>query len=125
MGSRYSSAKNAFGFCDRCGFRSPLRDLRALIIKQKVVATHVCSACWEPDQPQLLVGSFPVDDPQAIRNARPDNTYYAAGVGSNGFPTDGSRVINWGWGPVGFVNPYNLTPNTLKISATVTSVAIS
>ncbi len=125
MGTRYASAKNAFGFCDRCGFRTAIKKLRALVIKQKVVATHVCPSCWEPDQPQLMIGTFPVDDPQAIRDARPDTTFYAAGVGSNGFPTDGSRIVNWSWNPVGFQNIYNLTPNTLRITATVSSVTIS
>jgi hypothetical protein len=39
----------------------------------------VCPACWDPDQPQLQLGMYPVDDPQAVRNPRPDNTYYQAG----------------------------------------------
>jgi hypothetical protein len=33
---------------------------------------------------------YPVNDPQAVRNPRPDTMTF-----------DGSRVIQWGWNPVG------------------------
>ena len=76
MGNRFASGKNAIAECDRCGFRFKLKELRQLIIKTKQVNILVCQECWEPDQPQLLIGMFPVDDPQAIRNPRPDFTGY-------------------------------------------------
>jgi hypothetical protein len=69
---------------------------------------------------------YPVEDPQALRNPRPDNSYYQAGytglqidpnAGSaeDGFgdPTQGSRQIQWGWNPVGLGYNDDLTPNTL------------
>lgn len=81
----------------------------------------VCPTCWEPDQPQLQLGMYPVDDPQAVRNPRKDTSYYQAGLnglqletgtGSDteqtGVPTMGSRVIQWGWNPVGLNDPLNL-----------------
>ena len=76
MGNRYASDRRAIAECDRCGFRYKRKELKELIIKTKNVNILVCPECWEPDQPQLLLGMFPVDDPQAIRNPRPDFTGY-------------------------------------------------
>jgi hypothetical protein len=50
----------------------------------------------DPDHPQLQLGMYPVEDPQAVREPRPDTTYYSAGLDSNGFPTTGSRQIPMG-----------------------------
>jgi hypothetical protein len=108
MPSQFSSAKHAIAECDRCGFRYKLQDLKQLVIKTKNVNILVCQTCWEPDQPQLSLGLYPVNDPQAVRNPRPDTSYYAPAPGGDG----GSRQIYWGWNPVGFSNgtfpgPYN------------------
>ena len=121
MGNRFASGKIAIAICDRCGQRYKLRQLRELVIKTKKVNILVCSECWDPDQPQLQLGMYPVDDPQAVRQPRPDTTYYTAGLnglqdnltGFGGFPTGGSRDIQWGWNPVGMGNDGGLTPNTL------------
>jgi hypothetical protein len=115
MGSRFASNKIAIAICDRCGFRFRLRELRELVVKTKKVNLLVCSECWEPDHPQLQLGMYPVDDPQALRNPRPDNTYVQSGVLANGSIGDGSRDIQWGWNPVGGSRGFDaeLTPNTL------------
>jgi len=76
MSNRFASNKIAIAECDRCGFRYKLRELRNLIVKAKQINLLVCPECWEPDHPQLKLGMFPVDDPQAIRNPRPDFTGY-------------------------------------------------
>jgi len=75
----------------------------------------VCRECWEPDQPQLQLGMYPVDDPQALRNPRKDNTYYQSGTTSTGSIGEGSRNIQWGWAPVGMSRNFDseLTPNNL------------
>jgi hypothetical protein len=104
MGNKFASGKYAISQCDRCGFRFKLRDLRRLVIKTKNVDIKVCGECWEPDQPQLQLGMYPVYDPQAVREPRPDTTYFQAGLGTDGFPTQGSRIIQWGWNPVGLNN---------------------
>ena len=124
MPNPYASGKRAIAECDRCGFRYKLKELRKLTIKTKSTNILVCPTCWEPDQPQLQLGMYPVDDPQALRNPRPDVSYWQAGLtglkiktqgevpSSNvlafGTPSDGSRVIQWGWGPVGLNNPLAL-----------------
>ena len=125
MPNRFASGKWAISQCDRCGFRYKLKQLRRLVIKTKNVNILVCPSCWEPDQPQLQLGMYPVDDPQALRNPRPDTTYYQGGLtglqeetqgevpGENvlafGTPSGGSRVIQWGWNPVGLYNPLGLS----------------
>ena len=103
MPSRFSSGKHAIAECDRCGFRYKLTELKNLVIKTKNVNIKVCPTCWDPDQPQLQLGLYPVNDPQAVREPRPDVSYYTAGplIGGDG----GSRVIQWGWNPVGNSNP--------------------
>jgi len=115
MSNRYAAGKRAIAECDRCGQQYKLKQLRSLTIKTKNVNLLVCPTCWEPDQPQLQLGMYPVDDPQALRNPRPDNSFYQAGLNVAGNPTDGSRVIQWGWRPVGLNNPLGLSglPNTL------------
>jgi hypothetical protein len=115
MGNRFASGKIAIAICDRCGFRFRLRELRKLIVKTKQVNILVCKSCWEPDQPQLQLGMYPVDDPQALRNPRNDNTYYQSGTTAIGSIGEGSRNIQWGWNPVGMSRGFDaeLTPNNL------------
>ena len=72
MGNRFASGRSAIAECDVCGFRYKLRELKALIIKTKNVNVLACPECWNPDQPQLQLGMYPIDDPQALRNPRPD-----------------------------------------------------
>ena len=126
MGNRFASGKIAIAMCDRCGFRYRLRDLQKLIIKTKQINLLVCNTCWDPDQPQLQLGMYPVDDPQALRNPRRDTTYVTAGVNVDGNPTGGSRDIQWGWNPIGgaSANDAALTPNYLVSIAYVGTVTV-
>jgi hypothetical protein len=77
MGQRFASDKRAIAECDICGFRYKLKELRNLIVKERDTNVKACPECWDPDHPQLKLGMYPVDDPQAIRNPRPDFTGYA------------------------------------------------
>ncbi len=113
--ARYASAKIAVAECDICGFRYKLKELKNLIVKGRDTNIKACPECWNPDQPQLRLGEFPVDDPQAIRDPRPD----FAGLES-------SRKIQWGWNPVGNGNnPFGLTDNDLVGTGSVGSVTIT
>jgi hypothetical protein len=80
MPTKFASGRFAIAQCDRCGFRYKLKQLKELVIKTKNVNLLVCPTCWEPDQPQLQLGMYPVNDPQAIRNPRSDTTYSQAGL---------------------------------------------
>jgi len=135
MGNRFSSGKNSIAECDRCGFRYKLKYLKKLVIKTKQVTIKVCPTCWEPDQPQLQLGMYPVQDPQAVREPRRDNSYLQAGYTGLqltlntdfGDPSGGSRVFQWGWAPVGGASGSDagLTPNALTSPAQIGSVTIS
>jgi hypothetical protein len=127
MPNAFASGRTSIAECDRCGFRYHLTQLKPLVIKTKVTNIMVCPTCWEPDQPQLSLGLYPVNDPQAVRNPRPDVSYNSSGnsglqieptgegILANGLPEVGSRVIQWGWNPVGgaSLNDAGLTPNYL------------
>ena len=77
-----------------------------------------CPECWNPDQPQLRLGEFPVDDPQAIRDPRPDRSLGDSGDFS-------SRAIQWGWDPVGGGrDPFDLTPNDLVANGHIGTVTV-
>jgi hypothetical protein len=125
--SQFSSGKNSIAECDRCGFRFKLAQLKGLVIKTKNVNIMVCPECWEPDQPQLLLGMYPVNDPQAVRNPRPDVSYVTSGVGDDGYPSGGSRIIQWGWNPVGGSRQFDaaLTPNNLALTISIGTVTIA
>lgn len=135
MGNRFSSGKNSIAECDRCGFRYKLKELKKLTIKTKQVTIKVCPTCWEPDQPQLQLGMYPVQDPQAVREPRRDNSYLQAGYTGLqltldtdfGDPSGGSRVFQWGWYPVGGAsgNDVGLTPNALAPISVVANVTIT
>ena len=141
MPSKYASAKNSIAQCDRCGFRFKLKQLKTLVIKTKNVNILVCPECWEPDQPQLSLGLYPVNDPQAVRNPRPDSPgYFQSGltglqiqsgtgndVDQTGVPSGGSRVFQWGWYPVGGASFFDapLTPNDLVGTSALGSVTVT
>jgi hypothetical protein len=138
MPNKFSSGKNAIAECDRCGQRYKLKELKKLTIKTKQVSIKVCKECWEPDQPQLQLGMYPVNDPQAVREPRPDVSYQVSGqtglqildnnsnsVDAFGYPSGGSRIFQWGWNPVGGSRDDGLTPNNLAPEGQVGSVTVS
>jgi hypothetical protein len=124
MPNRFASGKHAIAECDRCGQRYKLKQLKKLTIKTKQVNILVCPECWEPDQPQLSLGLFPVNDPQAVRNPRPDVTYQVSGLDVEGDPSGGSRIFEWGWRPVGGAQDDGLTPNNLVAQAQLGTVTV-
>ena len=139
MPSKYASGKKSIAECDRCGFRYMLKELKTLTIKTKNVKIKVCQTCFEPDQPQLSLGMYQVNDPQAVREPRPDVSYIQSGYtgiqtkfntgpaeDETGYPGGGSRISQWGWYPVGGsrANDAGLTPNNLAVPGVVNSVTV-
>ena len=127
MPNRFASGKWAIAECDRCGQQYKLKQLKTEIIKTKKYDLLVCPTCWDPDQPQLQLGMFPVEDPQALRNPRRDTTYVTSGVNVDGYSSGGSRDIQWGWNPVGGASYFDtsLTPNYLVATTSVGTVQVS
>ena len=97
MSNRYTTNKNAIADCDVCGFQFKLRELKDLYVRQTNTNIKACKECWNPDQPQNMQGMYPVEDPQAVKDPRPDKSFIPAGTYS-------SRDIQWGWNPVGSGN---------------------
>jgi hypothetical protein len=127
MANRFASGNRAIAMCDRCGFQFKLKQLKIEVVKQRPFQALVCPECWTPDQPQLMLGTFPVDDPQALRNPRRDTTYVTSGLNDDGSLSGGSRDIQWGWNPVGGSRFFDaaLTPNYLVATTFVGTVTIS
>jgi len=127
MGNMFSSGKHSIAECDRCGQQYKLKRLKFEVVKTKLYQLKVCEACWDPDQPQLQLGMYPIEDPQAVRQPRPDTTYVTSGLNSLGFPAGGSRDIQWGWAPVGGASQFDvgLTPNYLVGVTSVGTVTIT
>jgi hypothetical protein len=127
VGNRYASGKNAIAECDRCGQRFKLKILKTEIIKTKQYNLLVCPPCWDPDHPQLQLGMYPVDDPQALRNPRPDRSYVISGLLADGELGGGSRIFQWGWNPIGGsqANDDGLTPNYLVLAIELGTVTVT
>ena len=127
MGNRFASGKNAISECDRCGFRYKLKELKKEVVKTKTYNLLVCPTCWTPDQPQLQLGMYPVDDPQGLRDPRRDLSYVVSGLLADGNPGEGSRVFQWNWNPVGGsrANDDGLTPNYLVAELELGSVTVT
>ena len=140
MPNRFASGKYSIAECDRCGQRYKLKELRKLTIKTKQVSIKVCPECWEPDQPQLQIGMYPVNDPQAVRDPRSDTSYVQSGTNGlqitltggvdpfgAGYSGEGSRNTQWGWSPIGGSSGVDngMTPNNLALSAKIGTVQIT
>jgi hypothetical protein len=114
MGYRYASDNKALALCDICGFQYKLRELRSTIKKGKITDIKACPECWNPDHPQLHLGEIPVEDPQALRDPRPDSAELVS-----------SRDFQWGWSPVGFNNNDGLTPDNLEATGGLGTVTVT
>lgn len=140
MPNRFASGKYAIAQCDRCDGRYMLKDLRTQTVKTRPFKIKVCKSCWDPDHPQLQLGMYPVNDPQAVREPRPDVSYQVSGTSGLqellvdstseegvGFPEGGSRQIQWGWAPVGgaSLDDSGLTPNDLILHVEVGTVTVT
>jgi hypothetical protein len=127
MSNRFASGKYAIAECDRCAQRYKLKQLRTQIVKTRPYNIKVCPSCWDPDQPQLQLGMYPVNDPQAVEGPRPDVSYQVSGIDIDGNSSGGSRIIQWGWAPVGGsrADDAGLTPNNLVLGITLGSVTVT
>lgn len=121
MGNRFAAGKRAFGFCDVCGFRYALPTLKELIVRTKKTNVLACTECWSVDHPQNMQGMYPVDDPQALRRPRPDQSLIYTSA------QNASRDIQWGWNPVGgaSANDAGLTPNDLVAVGVIGQVTVT
>jgi len=116
---RFAAGNRAFAFCDVCGLRYKLKELRDLVVRGRTTSVKACVTCWNPSHPQLRLGELPVDDPQSLRNPRPDQSLVLGGDRS-------ARTIQWAFNPVGGVNESLVpnTPNRLVVSVAVGTATV-
>jgi hypothetical protein len=67
----YAAGKYAFGFCDKTGFRYPLKDLVPEFKNGVKTGFLVGKDVVDPDQPQNFLGRVKIFDPQSLQNPRP------------------------------------------------------
>lgn len=88
MTVRYARGKRALALCDNCNQRFLLSELKIQIVAGRATNLKNCPECLDQDHPQYFLGRIPINDPQALRNPRPDTSR----LGS---------IELWGWNPVG------------------------
>lgn len=88
MSNKFAPGRSAKGTCDMCAQVYLLRELKVEIYNQRPTGFLVCSDCLDVDNPQLQLGKFPINDPQALYQPRVDTNVLQ------------SREL-WGWSPVG------------------------
>jgi hypothetical protein len=97
--TQFAEGKYAFGFCDRCGFRYDLKELKDEVVDTRLSGFLVCPECFDQDQPQYQLGRMPVDDPISLENPRPDKAQaesrrlYAFDPIGGGVTAAGSRTV--------------------------------
>jgi len=122
----YAKGKHAFGFCDRTGFRYPLKDLVPEYRNGVKTGFLVGRDVVDPDQPQNFLGRIKINDPQSLRNPRPDTSLLASRAIVGFDPVGNPAVI--ATGSVGRVTiTITETDNVGGVSATgsVGSVTVS
>jgi hypothetical protein len=104
----YAKAKYAFGFCDKTGFRYPLKDLVPEFNNGVKTGFLVGKDVVDPDQPQNFLGRLKINDPQSLRNPRPDTSLVE------------SRAL-FGFDPVGNSAVF-MTASVGRVTVTITEV---
>lgn len=113
MSTTFVSEKKALGICDRCGLQFKLRELKFETVKQRRTSLRTCPSCFDKDHPQLMLGMFPINDPQALRNPRSDSGERVE-----------SRDMQWGWNPVGLATSEWGPASLLQATGEVGSVTV-
>ena len=72
MARPFAAGTRAKAICDICGLMFKLKELRPLMVKGRNTNLLACPKDWNPDHPQNRLGEQRVDDPQALRNPRPE-----------------------------------------------------
>jgi hypothetical protein len=72
MSVKFARGNKAYAFCDRCYHRYDLKELTWQVVNQKPTGLKVCEECNDVDHPQYQLGKFPINDPVALQDPRPD-----------------------------------------------------
>jgi len=69
----FARGKYSLAICDRCGLRCLYTSLRKQTINKMVTNTKVCPDCLDKDSERWDLSRVRVNDPEALREPRPDN----------------------------------------------------
>lgn len=100
--SAFAAGKYAYGFCDRTSKRYPLKDLIPQIENRRPNGLLVGKDMVDIDHEQLQLGRVKSDDPQSLKNPRPDKTLvaerglFAWNPVGGGVTSAGSRTLGLG-----------------------------
>ena len=70
--SAFAKGSKAYGYCDRTGFRYPLKDLVRQFENRRPNGMLVGRDVVDIDHEQLQIGQVDSSDPQTLKNPRPD-----------------------------------------------------
>ena len=114
MGTKFAVGKKAFGYCDISGKRTKLSELKDVYRKGVKTGPKACPEYWDADHPQNFIGEYPVHDPQALRDPRPDNGLTAS-----------RKLRQTGFNPVGFnLGVFGVGDNVLVLKLEVGTVTV-
>jgi len=69
----YAIGKKSIAICDRCGCREKYILMQFQVVNSVRTGLRVCRDCMDQDHPQLKLNRVRIDDPQALRYARPES----------------------------------------------------
>ena len=109
----YAKGSKAFGYCDRTGFRYPLKDLVPQFENRRPNGLLVGRDVVDIDHEQLQLGEVIATDPQVLQDPRPDKEIAT------------SRGL-FAWNPIGGgVTEFGSRTVGLEIEAVVGKVTVS
>lgn len=69
---KFATGAFANAMCDICGIRCKYLALRPTTRMGHLTGLLACPVCWDKENPQSFLPKFVQNDPQALRNPRPD-----------------------------------------------------
>lgn len=72
MSVMFATGRYSIAICDRCGCRAKYKELREQVVNGVKTNLRVCPDCLDADHPQLRLNRIRINDPQALRNPRPE-----------------------------------------------------
>ncbi len=88
MAQAFASGKEAWGECDRCGWRVLLNSLKYETSNGVSTGLKVCRECFDPEHPQDDIDKLDTSDAISLQDPRPDKDRL-------------SSTSYFGWNPVG------------------------
>lgn len=107
--------RKAFGYCDRTGFRYPLNKLVDQYENRKPTGLRVGSDQLDIDHEQLQLGDVDANDPQTLRDPRPDLSQEESRVLTAWNPVGGGQT-EFGSRTVGLTTELSIGKVTIEVS---------